>query len=173
MHTHLLAATVWRWRQGQPVEPLLRRIAAEETVLISSGGSDWLDSSGKAEKVEGGLTIGKLSVNGQELGPCYENADKQIPAGAYGGVLRYTSQKYFVQSPGGKLGKTGDFLLEVARVPGRTDILFHAGNKAEHSMGCILCGPASTDSSRTRRCLSVSRASSRRCVPARRPASRA
>jgi alkylation response protein AidB-like acyl-CoA dehydrogenase len=42
MHTHLLAATVWRWRQGQPVEPLLKRIAAEETVLISSGGSDWL-----------------------------------------------------------------------------------------------------------------------------------
>src|SRR5262245_58731298 len=29
MHTHLLAATVWRWRQGQPVEPLLKRIAAE------------------------------------------------------------------------------------------------------------------------------------------------
>ena len=37
MHAHLLAATVWRWRQGQPVEPLLKRIAEEETVLISSG----------------------------------------------------------------------------------------------------------------------------------------
>src|SRR5207302_394949 len=23
MHTHLLAATVWRWRQGQPAAPLL------------------------------------------------------------------------------------------------------------------------------------------------------
>ena len=37
MHTHLLAATVWRWRQGQPVEPLLERIAAEQLVLVSTG----------------------------------------------------------------------------------------------------------------------------------------
>src|ERR687885_1687650 len=57
MHTHLLATTVWRWRQGQPVEPLLKRVAAEETVLISSGGSDWLDSSGKAKKVDGGFRV--------------------------------------------------------------------------------------------------------------------
>src|SRR5262245_43113317 len=49
MHTHLLAATVWRWRQGHPVEPLLKRIATSETILISSGGSDWLESSGTAE----------------------------------------------------------------------------------------------------------------------------
>lgn len=57
MHTHLLAATVWRWRQGQPVEPLLRRIAAEETVLISTDASDWVDSSGKAEKADGGYRV--------------------------------------------------------------------------------------------------------------------
>jgi alkylation response protein AidB-like acyl-CoA dehydrogenase len=40
MHTHLVAATVWRWRQGQAVEPLLRRVVDEQLVLISSGGSD-------------------------------------------------------------------------------------------------------------------------------------
>jgi alkylation response protein AidB-like acyl-CoA dehydrogenase len=57
MHMHLLAATVWRWRQGHPVEPLLKRIVQEQTVLISSGGSDWLDSSGTAEKVDGGYRI--------------------------------------------------------------------------------------------------------------------
>jgi alkylation response protein AidB-like acyl-CoA dehydrogenase len=57
MHTHLVAATVWRWHQGHPVEPLLKRIATEETVLISSGGSDWLDPSGTAEKVDGGFRI--------------------------------------------------------------------------------------------------------------------
>src|SRR5215510_14971478 len=70
MHTHLLAATVWRWRQGQPVEPLLKRIAAEETVLISSGGSDWLDSSGKAEKVDGGfrVTARKIFSSGCPMG---------------------------------------------------------------------------------------------------------
>lgn len=57
MHMHLLAATVWRWRQGHPVEPLLKRVVQEETVLISSGGSDWLESSGTAEKVDGGYCI--------------------------------------------------------------------------------------------------------------------
>jgi alkylation response protein AidB-like acyl-CoA dehydrogenase len=64
MHTHLLAATVWRWRQGHPVEPLLRRIAAEEIVLVSTGASDWLDSSGTAERVEGGYRVTARKVFG-------------------------------------------------------------------------------------------------------------
>jgi alkylation response protein AidB-like acyl-CoA dehydrogenase len=57
MHTHLLAATVWRWRQGHAVEPLLKRIAKEETVLIGTDASDWLESSGKAEKVDDGYRV--------------------------------------------------------------------------------------------------------------------
>lgn len=97
------------------------------------------------QKTEGGLVIGKLSADGQDLGTCYENAAKKIPAGTYKGVLQTSSQKNFVQGPGGKLGHSGDFLLEVAGVPGRTDILFHAGNKPEHSEGCIMGGPATTD----------------------------
>lgn len=70
MHTHLLAATVWRWRQGQPVEPLLRRIAAEQLVLISTGASDWLESSGKAEKADGGyrVTARKVFCSGCPMG---------------------------------------------------------------------------------------------------------
>lgn len=57
MHTHLLAFAVWRWRQGEPVEPLLRRVAQEQIVLVSTGASDWLDSSGTAQRVEGGYRI--------------------------------------------------------------------------------------------------------------------
>jgi alkylation response protein AidB-like acyl-CoA dehydrogenase len=70
MHTHLVAATVWRWRQGHPVEPLLKRIATEETVLISSGGSDWLTPSGTAEKVDGGfrITARKIFSSGCPMG---------------------------------------------------------------------------------------------------------
>lgn len=70
MHMHLLAATVWRWRQGHAVEPLLSRIAAEETVLISSGGSDWLASSGTAEKADGGfrITARKVFSSGCPMG---------------------------------------------------------------------------------------------------------
>jgi alkylation response protein AidB-like acyl-CoA dehydrogenase len=57
MHTHLLAATIWRWRQGQPVEPLLKRIAAEQLVLVSTGAGDWLESSGAAERADGGFRV--------------------------------------------------------------------------------------------------------------------
>lgn len=75
-----------------------------------------------------GLLHGKIFVNGEEIGATYENEEKKIPAGAYKGVLRTKSMKNFVQGPGAKLGKTGDFLLEISGVPKRTDILIHAGS---------------------------------------------
>ena len=49
MHTHLVAAAVWRHRHGQPGEALLRKIAASELVLVSTGAGDWVDSVGRAE----------------------------------------------------------------------------------------------------------------------------
>jgi len=58
MHTHLVALPVWRWRnEGAPVEGLLRRIAAEDLILISSGANDWLPGSGTATAVDGGFRI--------------------------------------------------------------------------------------------------------------------
>jgi len=97
------------------------------------------------ERTRDGLVVGVLSVNGEPIGTCYENAEKKIPAGTYRGVLRYRSSHSFVQNPGGVLRKSGDFLLEVAGVPHRTDILFHPGNQAAHSKGCFLGGPATSD----------------------------
>ncbi|MGH7348197.1 MAG: acyl-CoA dehydrogenase family protein, partial [Candidatus Rokuibacteriota bacterium] len=58
MHTHQVLIPTWRWRHTQaPVEAFLRRVAAEELVLVSSGGSDWVAGSGTAEKVAGGYRI--------------------------------------------------------------------------------------------------------------------
>jgi alkylation response protein AidB-like acyl-CoA dehydrogenase len=58
MHTHLIATLAWLWRSGNKgPEPLLRRVAAEKLVLVSTGGSDWLAGSGKLEKVEGGYRM--------------------------------------------------------------------------------------------------------------------
>jgi len=58
MHTHVTALLAWRWRnQKAPVDAVLKRIATEQIVLISSGGSDWLESSGTAERVDGGFLI--------------------------------------------------------------------------------------------------------------------
>jgi len=64
MHTHQVAIPAWRWRNeaGAPGEAFLRRIAAEELILVSSGGSDWLDSSGSLERVDGGYRMAGRKV---------------------------------------------------------------------------------------------------------------
>jgi alkylation response protein AidB-like acyl-CoA dehydrogenase len=70
MHMHLVGTMVWLWRQGAPVAPLLERIAAEQLVLITSGASDWLNSSGTAERVDGGyrVTARKSFCSGSPMG---------------------------------------------------------------------------------------------------------
>lgn len=71
MHTHPLAATAWRWRNDKaPVEGLLKRVAGEQLMLLSTGGNDWLNGSGEAEATEGGFLISghKRFVSGCEAG---------------------------------------------------------------------------------------------------------
>lgn len=71
MHTHIVALAVWRRaNDGAPTEGLLKRVAAEDLVLVSSGGSDWLQGSGQAEKVEGGfrITARKVFASGSPAG---------------------------------------------------------------------------------------------------------
>ena len=63
MHTHVVASTVWRWRhEGAPVEPLLRRVATEELILVSTGGSDSIAGSGTAVKADGGYRVSARKV---------------------------------------------------------------------------------------------------------------
>jgi alkylation response protein AidB-like acyl-CoA dehydrogenase len=57
MHQHLVAASVFNHRNGKPARKLLERVAAEELVLISTGANDWMESSGLAERVEGGFRV--------------------------------------------------------------------------------------------------------------------
>jgi alkylation response protein AidB-like acyl-CoA dehydrogenase len=64
MHTHLVAAIVWRRLQGQSVDEILRRIAAEQLVLVSTGAADWLNSSGTAERVDGGFRVSGRKIFG-------------------------------------------------------------------------------------------------------------
>lgn len=64
MHSHLVAATVWKHLHGQPGEALLRKVAADQTVLLSTGASDWVDSNGTMEKVEGGFRVSARKIFG-------------------------------------------------------------------------------------------------------------
>lgn len=72
MHTHQVAVPAWRWRHQKvaAVEKLLRRIAEEKIILLSSGGSDWIGGSGRAERVEGGyrVTARKIFTSGSPVG---------------------------------------------------------------------------------------------------------
>ena len=71
MHTHIVAGAAWRWRhENAPTDGLLRRVAKEQCVLISTGGNDWLDSAGNARKVDGGYRINarKQFCSGQPVG---------------------------------------------------------------------------------------------------------
>ena len=63
MHTHQVMIAAWRRsRQNAPVDALLKRVADERIVLLSSGGSDWLHGSGTAEKVEGGWRVNARKI---------------------------------------------------------------------------------------------------------------
>jgi acyl-CoA dehydrogenase len=80
MHTHLVALAAWRWRhENAPTDTLLKRVAAEDLILISSGGSDWLKSMGSAARVEGGFLV---------------NARKIFSSGCPAGDLLMTSAVY-------------------------------------------------------------------------------
>lgn len=80
MHCHQVAVAAWRWQHTQaPTDGLLRRVAAENLVLVSSGGSDWLQGAGTATKVDGGFRI---------------DARKVFSSGCQAGSLLMTSAVY-------------------------------------------------------------------------------
>lgn len=99
MHTHQVVTNAWRWRHAKaPVDGLLKRVAAERIILLSSGGSDWLQGSGTAIRADGGFRI---------------HARKIFTSGAPAGDLLLTSAVY--QDP-----KAGPTVLHFA-VPMTSD----------------------------------------------------
>ncbi|MBW4481891.1 MAG: acyl-CoA dehydrogenase family protein [Tildeniella torsiva UHER 1998/13D] len=86
MHTHQVMVPTWKWQhQNAPVDGLLKRIAQEKIILLSSGGGDWLPGSGTATRTEGGFLI---------------TARKVFASGAPAGDLLMTSAVYDDPSDG-------------------------------------------------------------------------
>jgi len=80
MHSHLVAATRWKHAHGGGTgEGLLRELAETEISLVSTGATDWVDSNGAMEKVDGGyrVTARKGFSSGCEV------ADRMITSSRY------------------------------------------------------------------------------------------
>ena len=72
MHQHLVGATVYKYLKGQPGEALLRKVV-DGTVLVSTGGRDWLESNGSMKRVEGGYLVSarKAFASGSQAGDIF------------------------------------------------------------------------------------------------------
>ena len=69
MHQHLVAAQAFKHVRGQPA-PLLRKVAEQQLVLVSTGARDWQQSNGILRRVAGGyeLTARKAFASGSPAG---------------------------------------------------------------------------------------------------------
>jgi len=70
MHAHLVATQVWRHHHGINASGVFRKVANDRAVLISSGASDWIGSTGSARRVDGGFRVSarKSPASGCEIG---------------------------------------------------------------------------------------------------------
>ncbi len=92
MHTHQVALQAWRWRhQKAAVAPFLEKIAREKVVLLSTGGGDWLDSSGEARLASGGYVVNvrKAFCSGAPAGQILLTSALLRPDGAPAEVIHF------------------------------------------------------------------------------------
>ncbi|MEX2445848.1 MAG: acyl-CoA dehydrogenase family protein, partial [Dehalococcoidia bacterium] len=78
MHQHLIAAQVFNHLDGKPA-PVLQRVVAEQSVLVSTGARDWLESNGSVRAVDGGYRV---------------NARKAFASGSPAGDIAVTSAPF-------------------------------------------------------------------------------
>lgn len=80
MHTHPVAMNVYKHLQGdEAATKTLRKLADNELVIAGTGANDWLESSGEAQRVDGGYRV---------------SAHKRFVSGAPGAQIMVTSAAY-------------------------------------------------------------------------------
>jgi hypothetical protein len=132
MHSHLVAVAAWRWRnQNAPTDGLLRRVASEDLVLVSSGGTDWLKSSGTAVKVEGGsISDARVALTNMADKPVRATAVEQALVGAgvdEAAIRDACASAAEGTSPPSDLNGDADYRRAIAPVLTRRAVLAAAG----------------------------------------------
>lgn len=57
MHSHLVAANLWKYKKGLGGEDVLKKVVDKGLILISTGARDWLESNGQMTRTEGGYLV--------------------------------------------------------------------------------------------------------------------
>ena len=146
MHSHQVMVAEWKRRvQSAPTEGLLRKVAGESLRIVSSGGSDWLPGSGRAEKVEGGYRVYARKVfssgapDGDVMNTCAVYDDPSAGPTVLHFPLPMTAPGVTVLSNWDTLGMRGtasqdveidgafvpDAAIAASRPPGQWHPLFH------------------------------------------------
>lgn len=69
MHSHLVAAQVWRHKHGMDAGAVFGKVVSG-AILVSTGASDWVESNGRAHRVDDGYLVSarKAPASGCEVG---------------------------------------------------------------------------------------------------------
>ena len=65
MHSHLVAAQVWRHHHGLDATATFSKVVDECAILVSTGASDWVASNGSARRVDGGYRVSAAQGAGE------------------------------------------------------------------------------------------------------------
>ena len=70
MHAHVLGTQVWRHKHGLDASKVFGAVVDRHAVLVSTGASDWVSSSGTVREVDGGYRVSarKMPASGCEVG---------------------------------------------------------------------------------------------------------
>ncbi|MFI7667083.1 acyl-CoA dehydrogenase family protein [Nocardia sp. NPDC049526] len=106
MHTHLVAAQVWRHNHGIDASAVFGKVAAG-AILVSTGASDWVESNGRAERVDGGFRVSarKAPASGCEVGNLVVTSIRRGDAPEGPQVLHFAVP---LDAPGIRIEKTWD-----------------------------------------------------------------
>ena len=85
MHQHLIAASCWKLKNKGQGSALLKKVAANQAVLVSTGARDWLASNGNMERVDGGYLF---------------SAEKRFASGCPAGDIAITSAPFEHETEG-------------------------------------------------------------------------
>ncbi|MGE0881292.1 MAG: acyl-CoA dehydrogenase family protein [Acidimicrobiia bacterium] len=109
MHSHAVAFQVWRHRHGMDATGVFGKVVSDRLLLLSTGGSDWIASSGQGVRTEGGYVVNarKSPVSGAEVGDIAVTSFRFVDTD---GITKVAHCSIPMSAPGVSIERTWDTL---------------------------------------------------------------